>query len=98
MPRSAIIWTRSGELRFKAQVPPHAQHDDLLVGYSPAPHALASTAMHQVVLAFRRFSEFDKFANVSFRTTRSNVYGFSAGYAASVFVFWNGSFLRFWRS
>ena len=36
--------------------------------------------MHQVVLAFGSFSEFDRFANVSFRTTGSNVYGFSAEY------------------
>ena len=47
--------------------------------------------MHQVVLAFGRFSEFDKFANVSFRTTGSNVYGFSAEYGADVFVFRNVS-------
>ena len=47
--------------------------------FAGAPRA-ASTAMHQVVLAFGRFSGFDKFANVSFRTTRSNVYGFSAEY------------------
>jgi hypothetical protein len=72
--------------------------DRILIGYFPAPHALASTAMHQVVLAFGRFSEFDKFANVSFRTTGSNVYGFSAEYWAGVFVFWNDCFLRFWRS
>jgi len=50
--------------------------------------------MHQVVLAFGRFSEFDKFANVSFRTTGSNVYGFSAEYWAGVFVFWNDCFLK----
>jgi hypothetical protein len=54
--------------------------------------------MHQVVLAFGRFSEFDKFANVSFRTTGSNVYGFSAEYGAGVFVFRNDCFLRFWLS
>jgi hypothetical protein len=52
----------------------------ILIGYFPAPQALASTAMHQVVLAFGSFSEFDRFANVSFRTTGSNVYGFSAEY------------------
>jgi len=46
-----------------------------------APRA-ASTAMHQVVLAFGRFSEFDKFANVSFRTTGSNV---NTGPASSFF-------------
>ena len=58
--------------------------------FAGAPRA-ASTAMHQVVLAFGRFSGFDKFANVSFRTTRSNVYGFSAEYGADVFVFRNVS-------
>jgi hypothetical protein len=42
---------------------------------------------HQVVLTFGRFSEFDRFANGSFRTTVPNVYGFSAEYWAGVFVF-----------
>ena len=51
--------------------------------------------MHQVVLAFGRFSEFDKLANVSFRTITSNVYGLSAEYGVGVFVFWTDSFLSF---
>jgi len=51
--------------------------------------------MHQVVLAFGRFSAFDKFANVSFRTTGSNVYGFSAEYWAGVFVFGTIAFSGF---
>ena len=38
--------------------------------------------MREVVLALGRFSEFDKFANVSFRTTRSNV---NTGPASSFF-------------
>jgi hypothetical protein len=66
-----------------------------LIGFFPAPHALVSAAMHQVVLAFGRFSEFGKLANVSFRTIGSNVYGFSAEDGAGVFVFGNDSFLSF---
>jgi hypothetical protein len=35
MPRSAIIWTRSRELNFKREVPPHAQDDHFAIEVSP---------------------------------------------------------------
>jgi hypothetical protein len=60
---------------------PDSNYRSISTSNPGAPRA-ASTAMHQVVLAFGRFSEFDKFANVSFRTTGSNV---NTGAASSFF-------------
>jgi hypothetical protein len=51
--------------------------------------------MHQVVLALP-FSEFDKNANVSFRTTGPKVYDFLTEYWAGVSIFGEDCFLRLW--
>jgi hypothetical protein len=54
--------------------------------------------VHQVVLALSVFSEFDKNANLSFRTTGSNVYDFLTEYWVGVSVFGEDCLLRLWES
>jgi hypothetical protein len=53
-PRSAIIWTRSRELELEDQVPPDAEHDDLMVKVPP----------HEKILCRRRFDHPGRYAGV----------------------------------
>jgi len=53
-PRSAIIWTRSRELELEGQVPPDAEHDDLMVKVPP----------HEKILCRRRFDHPGRYAGV----------------------------------
>ena len=73
MPRSAIIWTRSRELKLECEVPPHAQDDDFPVEVPPLEKLSRRTRFHHA----RRYDFTPLFSSVCTRT--SSVGGRSLG-------------------
>src|SRR6516162_3963432 len=64
MPRSAIIWTRSRELKLECEVPPHAQDDDFPVEVPPLEKLSRRTRFHHA----RRYDFTPLFSSVCTRT------------------------------